>query len=60
MVVIKVFDEDLVIYINKGILIIFVLFDNIFWFGVVLKFEEFYLRNMVFEILFGIIRKGLL
>lgn len=60
MVVIKVFDEDLVIYINKGILIIFVLFDNIFWFGVVLKFEEFYLRNMVFEILFGIIWKGLL
>lgn len=60
MAVTKVLDEDLVIYTNKGILIISVSSDNTFWLGVVSKLEEFYLRNMVSEILFGTIRKGLL
>ena len=40
MAVTKVLEEDLVIYTNKGILIIPVSFDNTFWLGVVSKLEE--------------------
>ena len=60
MAVTKVLEEDLVTYTNKEILIIPVSFDITFWLGVVSKLEEFYLRNMVPEILFGTIRKELL
>lgn len=60
MAVTKVLGEDLVIHTNKGILIISVSFDNIFWLRVVSKLEKFYLKNMVPEILCGTMWKELL
>ncbi|XP_078355836.1 uncharacterized protein LOC144640614 [Oculina patagonica] len=57
MAVTKIHVTDLVIYTNKGILIISVPFDARFWLDVKSKLEKFYLRNMIPEILFGAISK---
>lgn len=56
MAVTKVHITDLVIYTNKGILVISVPFDQQFWVGVVAKLEEFYINNMIPEILCGTLR----
>lgn len=51
MAVTKVYNTDLVIYKNKGILILGVNFNQEFWSIVFTKLKDFYLKNMVPEIL---------
>jgi len=51
MTVTKLKEDDLVIYTNKGIMVVKVLFNTEFWNNILLKLEQFYLDFMIPEIL---------
>lgn len=47
----NVTNADLVIYTNKGILIVEVLFDKYLWEEMLIKLNKFYSKHMIPEIL---------
>ena len=53
----KVTNADLVIYTNKGILIVEVLFDKYLWEEMLVKLNKFYSKHMIPEILTRRIKK---
>ena len=53
----KVTNADLVIYTNKGILIVEVLFDKFLWEEMLVKLNKFYSKHMIPEILTRRIKK---
>lgn len=53
----KVTNADLVIYTNKGILIVEVLFDKYLWEEMLVKLNKFYSKHVISEILTQRIKK---
>ena len=56
MALFKLRDTDLVIYTNKGILIVYVSFDKQLWKEMLVKLNKFYSKFMISEILTKLIK----